>query len=279
MLQSFGPADNRLRWHGVLFVFLLLGYAMLLCHNISTAMMWNDEGLSYYVAKDGFHQTIDRIGRDIHAPLYYILLSFVLQIYHGEFGLRIISVVSAIIALVFVYLSARILLGRNVALLAALLFAASPDNLNWSQHARPYSFQTMLVAISFWGFVHILLADRDDDRVLGSGTASISRPKAASVPQTVVWWLAYAIGGGLAMLAQHQAGFYVLACSIVMAVAMLRDRAKARTLLVNWILANIILVAIWLTWLPQFVVQFSQHLAGNNIAIRHANGQSLGAAR
>jgi hypothetical protein len=64
-----------------------------------------------------------------------------------------------------------------------------------------------------------------------------------------------------------------------MAVAMLWDRAKARTLLVKWILANMVLVAIWLTWLPQFVVQFSQHLAGNNIAIRHANGQSLGAAR
>ena len=149
-------------------------------------MMWNDEALSYYVAKDGFHQTIDRIGRDVHAPLYYILLSFVLKIRQGQFELRVISAVSAIITPVFVYLSTRIVLGRNVALLAALLFAVSPDNLNWSQHARPYSFQTMLVAISFWGFVHIL-------------------------------------------------------------------------------------VAIWLTWLPQFVVQFSQHLAGNNIAIRHAN--------
>ena len=271
MLQGFGRADNRLRWHGILFAFLVLGYAMLLYHNISSAMMWNDEGLSYYIAKDGFHQTIDRVGRDVHAPLYYILLSFVLQIYHGEFGLRVISVVSAMITLVFVYLCARILLGRNVALLAAMLFAVSPDNLDWSQHARPYSFQAMLVAISFWGFVHILLANRDDDRLLGSGIASVLRRRAASVPQSDVWWLAYAIGGGLAMLAQHPAGFYVLACNIVMAVVMLRDRAKAGTLLVNWILANMVLVAIWLTWLPHFLVQFSQHLAGNSIATRHAN--------
>jgi len=271
MLQGFGRADSRLRWHGILFALVVLGYAMLLYHNISSAMMWNDEGLSYYVAKDGYHQTIDRISRDVHAPLYYILLSFVLQIHHGEFELRVISVVSAMITLVFVYLSARIVLGRNVALLAALLFAVSPDNLDWSQHARPYSFQAMLVAISFWGFVHILLADRDDDRLLGSGIASVLSRSAASVPQADVWWLAYAIGGGLAMLAQHPAGFYVLACNIVMAVAMLRDRAKARILLVNWILANMVVVAIWLTWLPHFLVQFSQHLAGNNIAARHSN--------
>ena len=96
--------------------------------------MWNDEGLSYYVAIDGFHQAIDRISRDVHAPLYYILLSFVLKIFHGEFGLRIISAVSAMITLVFVYLSARILLGGNVALLAAMLFAISPDNLDWARY-------------------------------------------------------------------------------------------------------------------------------------------------
>lgn len=269
-MLPFSRTPNGEYWHGILLALLIVGYAVMLSHNIASSMMWNDEGLSFLVAMDGFHTAIDRIARDVHGPLYYLLLSFILKISHTELVLRVLSAVSAMVTLVFVYLSGRTLLGRNLALLAALIFAISPDNLDWAQHARPYSFQAMLVAVSFWGFIHILLANRQDDALLGRGIASALSRRRAYAPSPDLWWLAYAIGGGTAMLAQHQAGFYVLACNVVTAVAIFRDLAKAKILLVNWILANILLVAIWLTWLPYFLIQFSRHLTPDMITERHS---------
>lgn len=249
---------------------ILMGYCVLVFHNLGGLTLWNDEGLSFYAAVDGFRETLVRIARDTHPPLYYVLLSFWMHLGHSEFAIRSLSALAAVVALIFVYLSARALVGKNTAILAMVLFAISPANVMWAQKARPYSLQTMLVAIALWGFLRILLSGMAGERLIGGGIAATIRGDRASSSKVNVGWVAYVVGGGLAMLAQHTAGFFVLGCNVAMAVVIFRDFSRNRLLLVNWMVAQLLLSSIWLIWLPEFIGQVHEHLLPVGLARLHA---------
>lgn len=250
---------------------LLVIQALLLLHDLGTSVLWNDEGLSFFIAMDGVHEALTRVARDVHGPLYYVILALMLKLGQGIFTLRILSVLSALVATVFVYLSARMIIGRTLALVAAALFIIAPENIDWAQHARPYSFQTMLVAIALWGFVQILLFRRNSDRLVGSGIVAAIRNGDVSRATHDAPWIVYIVAGGCALLAQHPAALFVFGCNVVIGVIILSGIVRYKTLLINWTIAQILLIAIWLTWLPQLIAQVHQHLAPDEMSARHGN--------
>jgi hypothetical protein len=85
-----------------------------------------------------------------------------------------------------------------------------------------------------------------------------------------VGWFAYAVCAALAMLTQQPAGFFVLGCNCAMALIIFRDLRNNRVLLLNWVIAQIVLILIWLTWVPSMLHQFSAHLTADQIAAKHA---------
>ncbi|MCW3476923.1 glycosyltransferase family 39 protein [Limobrevibacterium gyesilva] len=253
-----------------LFIPIALLGAFLYFHAISGPSLWNDEGFSFFVAAGGVRDMLHWIENDTQPPLYYLTLAFWLDLGHGVTALRSLSAASMLVALAFVHAAGRELFDRKTALIAMALFAIAPHCVMWAQKARPYAFQTMLVAIAFWGFATILRSADARARALGGGFAAALRERRPQAARTDLAWLAYAAGGGLAMLAQHPAGFFVLGCNCAMAVAILRDRARARVLLLNWVVAQLVLIGIWLLWLPEFLIQYAEHLAPDRIAQRHA---------
>jgi hypothetical protein len=150
-------------------------------------------------------------------------------------------------------------------MLATILFVLSPTCLTLAQRARPYPVQSMLAALAFWGFVHICLDETARSQPIGTGLRSAFRR-----PSSDTAWLTYAICGALAMLTQQPAGFFILGCNVAMAVLIMRDWHANRRWLINWIIAQLILVAIWAIWLPSMLQQFAAHLTPAQIETKHA---------
>jgi 4-amino-4-deoxy-L-arabinose transferase-like glycosyltransferase len=226
--------------------------AALCLYHLDATPLWNDEAFSFFVANHDLPATLDFVRQDTQPPLYYLALSFWLRLGHDPWVLRSLSALAMVLCVPLLADAARRLLGWRVALLAALLFVVDVNCVDWAQKARPYALQTLFVALSFWGFARIWLGQRGR-----------------------VGWLAYALGGGLAMLTQYPAGFFVLGCNIAMALRLLPSIRTGwgarRVLLGHWVLAQLLLIAVFATWLPGFLVQFSTHLLPEQIAARHPN--------
>src|SRR5262249_12247530 len=130
--------------------------------------------------------------------------------------------------------------------------ALAPNDVAWAQKLRPYGFQTMLVAIAFWGFATVVTA-----------------PAARGVLRVRLGWIAYALAGGLAMLAPHPAGLFALGCNAAVLALALHDPACRGHFLRRWIVANLVLAGIWMIWLPTFIGQVAIHLTPAAMAERH----------
>jgi 4-amino-4-deoxy-L-arabinose transferase-like glycosyltransferase len=228
--------------------------------------LWNDEAFSFFMAHGGPLETLRSISQDTQPPLYYLTLTFWLGLGHEVFVLRSLSALAIVLAVVPLYDAGRRLVGAGTALLAALLFISDPNVVFWAQKARPYALQAFFVAVAFWGFVRILLAPEARQRYFGSGLSGRGGREAALVD---LGWLAYAIGGALAMLTQQPAGFFVLGCNCAIVIAVLPRLRANRILLVNWVLAQLLLIAVWSLWLPVFVSQAAAHLTPDQISAKH----------
>jgi uncharacterized membrane protein len=172
-----------------------------------------------------------------------------LRLGHGPFVLRSLSSLAVIGIVPLLYDAARRLIGAPAGCLAGLLFVLDPNCVFWAQKARPYALQGFFVAILFWGFVNIWLAPPRDRR---TGA-----------------WFAYALGGALAVLTQYPAAFFVLGCDVAIAGRMLYSPEARRCLSGRWIVAHIIMMMIFLLWLPGFLDQAAAHLTPERIAQRH----------
>jgi len=79
------------------------------------------------------------------------------------------------------------------------------------------------------------------------------------------------------MLAQHQGGFFVLGCNLAMLAVLVRlwrdgDGVAAFRLLGSWVVAQILLIAIWACWLPWFIAQYHDHLTASGL---HGHGNYM----
>lgn len=270
-LEASKSADPLSRSAAAFLVGIIVLSAALCFFELARTALWNDEGFSYFSSVYGLDRTWRAIAADTQPPFYYLTLTLWLGFGHGVFALRSLSAVSMIVAILPLFDAARRLFGVRIALFAALLFAIDPNNVDWAQKARPYAYQTLLIAIAFWGFVRVLLAPEARQRLVGSGLLAFARSGSPSALAIDVGWIAYSLGGALAMLTQHPAGFFVLGCNSAMAVIISRDGRAHRTLLVNWVMAQLIMAAIWLCWFPEFLGQIGHHLTAAQISRAHPN--------
>ena len=258
-----GPAIHILGFTAI----LALGAAVYF-YRLASTSLWNDEGFSYLVAASGVRNMFYWIEADTHPPLYYLTLVGWLDLGHDVLTLRSLSAVASMVALAVTYVSAREVLGRSGALLAMALFALSPHVLMWAQKARPYALQTMFVAIALWGFLRLADAAAARTQSIGAGLIAAVRTRRAAPAAIDLAWAAYILGGGLAMLTQHPAGFFILGCNCAMLPVL--ARGSSGRLLINWVIAQLALAAIWLAWLPRFLAQVALHLTPDQMAHKHA---------
>lgn len=139
--------------------YLALGSAFFLrVHALAAQSLWNDEGTSVALAGTSVGAILNAAARDIHPPLYYLLLHYWIPFTgSGEFAVRFLSVFAGVLVVAMTFRLACELFSAPVALLAAYLSALSPFQLYYSQEARMYIWVTFLATCSVWALVRILL--------------------------------------------------------------------------------------------------------------------------
>lgn len=129
---------------------------------LGAASLWNDEGTSVALARASISAIVNAAARDIHPPLYYLLLSGWIQ---GagitEFALRFLSVMAGVLVIALTFRIAREFFDQDVAVLAAVLSALNPFQVYYAQEARMYIWVTLFATLSVWSMVVMLKPPRE----------------------------------------------------------------------------------------------------------------------
>jgi mannosyltransferase len=233
--------------------------------------LWNDEAFSYFVARGGPAAAVRFIAQDTQPPVYYLALSLWLRLGHGVLALRALSALALALAVLPLYGAARRLFDTRTATVAGLLFALTPLVANWSQKARPYALQTLFLAVAYWGFVEVYCTPAARGDWIGQGLVRALRTRRVGAARTDLGWLACGLGGGLAMLTQQPAGFFLLGLNVAVLLGALPRLWANRRWLINWTVSQLLMVGVWLLWLPWFLQQIATNLTPEQIAQRHTN--------
>ncbi|MGA2904290.1 MAG: glycosyltransferase family 39 protein, partial [Candidatus Korobacteraceae bacterium] len=148
-VASFSPEESRVSVNQVLVVALLttLAGGLRLFH-LTARSLSADDGYSVFVARAHGASFLHSIVAELNMALYYLLLHLWAQFGIGEFWLRLLSVLLATATVPATYFVGVRLFGRSTAVLAALLFAVHPFQIELSQAVRSYGLVVLLVVLS-----------------------------------------------------------------------------------------------------------------------------------
>jgi 4-amino-4-deoxy-L-arabinose transferase-like glycosyltransferase len=194
---------------------------------IDAQSLWYDEGISAHQLLRSFPEILRAAAQDTHPPLYYWTLKAWGEVFGAsELALRSLSATWGVVMVVLTFLIGRRLFGTLVGTVAAVLLAAAPLAVYYSQEVRMYAQVTALGLLAAYAY---------------------SRR---------VYWL-YALAG-MATLYSQYLGIAVLAALNLHFVLWWRLHARREWL--AWIAANAVIALAFLPWLPTFIDQQSHAL-------------------
>jgi uncharacterized membrane protein len=224
------------RHRGVLLIYILGGFALRL-YRLGADSLWYDETVSALLASKSLPDLIAHTARDIHPPGYYLLLHLWTRLSGDtEFALAFFSVVFGLLLIPLTYALARRLLGRTVAVWAALLVAVSPFNLWYSQEVRMYTLGAALGLVALWCAVEIA------DQFNKPTNQQISRPRGWR------WLVGYVLAATTGLYALYYFGFLLVTLNVLVIIYLLLNRQFRR--LGIWLLAQVAVLILYLAWLP-----------------------------
>jgi hypothetical protein len=248
-MQNNRQIGNRaLSWATlILGLITLVGFGLRF-YAIGAQTVWLDEAFSIWLAQQPL---VDMwawlIKIDQHPPLYYSLLHFwVLLFGDAQGAARALSALCSGLAIPVFYAASRYPLKQPAALLATLLLALSPFQVQYAQEVRMYALLTLTVAVAFYLLMVVLFDERARQRqwpwyglamaqaavMLTHNTATVFFPLALNA----------AIGGAL-LWKQWQG--HASSLPILNAVDFER----------RWLRTQLLAVALWLPWSIPFVIQ------------------------
>ena len=218
---------SRLVW-----LVILLG-AGLRFYRYDALSLWLDEGSTVLHARLPWATVLGLNGPyDSHPPLYYALVKLFTVVFPEVSAGRLLSVVAGSLAVPLVYALGSRLANRWTGLLAALALAANPLHIWYSQEARQYAVNVLLVGLSYLALV--------------------------AFHQTRSNWWALGYGASLlaAMYVEYSA-FYALVPQLAVLAYAARQHGR-RTLPI--LLAGAAAVVGYLPWLP-WMIEISGQLS------------------
>ena len=132
------------KWGSAIYVLALL-ISLSTWFIVIRAPLWLDETVSLFLIKGGFAGIMSRqVWPD--APAYSCLLWLWTKVMGtGEIMLRISSVLPMLAAVYLLYLAARELFDRDVAIIAAIVFCLHPIIIFAAIDVRPYAFAALAI--------------------------------------------------------------------------------------------------------------------------------------
>jgi 4-amino-4-deoxy-L-arabinose transferase-like glycosyltransferase len=194
---------------------------------IDAQSLWYDEGISAHQLTRSFPEIVRAASLDTHPPGYYWTLKAWGEMFgSSELVLRSLSAAWGVAMVVLTFLIGRRLFGTLVGSIAAVLLAAAPLAVYYSQEVRMYTQVSALALLAAYAYTRR------------------------------VYWL-YALAG-IATLYSQYLGIAVLAALNVHALIWWRQRSRRQWL--AWLAANAAIAIAFLPWLPTFIDQQSHAL-------------------
>lgn len=233
------PASWAATWVPVLLV-LALG-TFLRFFRIGAQPLWLDEATSAGFAQRSLAQlwSWSSIVDPGNPPLYYSLLHGWVKFGDGEGTLRTLSALIGVSTIPLVYALGRTIRDHRLGIVGALLFAISPFQVWYSQEARGYALLTLGATSAMWGVASLL---RDPERS-GSTRGALGA------------WFAYVSGTTVALLSHNTAVFLLIGANALMLGWWSAHGRGSRGFLRNWLLAQLAVLLLWISWLPALVHQ------------------------
>jgi 4-amino-4-deoxy-L-arabinose transferase-like glycosyltransferase len=194
---------------------------------IDAQSLWYDEGISAHQVTRSFGEIIRASAPDTHPPGYYWTLKAWSEAFGAsELALRSLSAAWGVAMVVLTFLIGRRLFGTLVGAVAALLLAAAPLAVYYSQEVRMYAQVSALALLAAYAYTRR------------------------------VYWL-YTLAG-IGTLYSQYLGIAMLAALNVHALIWWRQRSPRQW--VVWLAANAAIAIAFLPWLPTFIEQQSHAL-------------------
>lgn len=236
------PATGLERADWALIGALTLLAAAIRFYQLGSESLWGDEGITVHRASLGLSGLFDHSIAAHQTPTYFLLMHAWLGLGDSEFLLRAPSAIFGALTVALCYALGRLVGGRRVALVTALLVAVSTFQVYYAQEARPYALLTLSAAVAMLGLVWL---------VQNPGRAILApRSWRHLDPAAGLAWIGFALGTLSALATHNMAVFFLLAANAVFALLVLRLREQWSKLLRNWLLAHAVILAVWIWWWP-----------------------------
>ncbi|HEY66306.1 MAG TPA: hypothetical protein G4O02_17280, partial [Caldilineae bacterium] len=217
---------------------ILLGGFLLRLYQLGAQSLWYDETVSAYLASESPARLIAHTSRDIHPPLYYLLLHFWTRLVgDSEFALAFVSVFWGMLLIAITYEIARRLIDPATGLLAAFLVAISPFNVWYSQEVRMYTLGSFLGMITLGALV----------RLWGERARGWKRA-----------WLVWVVAAAAGLYTLYYFAFLLIAENLFVLAYWLWRRRRAPEMDARWWRwagAQAAALVLYLPWLPIFYRQ------------------------
>jgi 4-amino-4-deoxy-L-arabinose transferase-like glycosyltransferase len=226
-LTRWGSVAPRSFWILVALILVLGAETRFL--GLSDRSLWFDEAFGVSLRTASVSQLAGFIRfHDTHPPLYYVLLKGWTRLFgSGEIAVRSLSALCGLLMVPLLYVFARRLADRGVALAAAAVLAGSAFAVHAAQEARMYPLLGLL-ALASWFFL----------------LRAVEEPR-------VRYWVGYVLSSALAVYT-HYFGFLVLGSqALYLCPRLWRDR---RTIVAVGLAQGAVLL-LFLPWAPAFLTQ------------------------
>ena len=202
-------------------------------HGLGDKPFWLDEILTLLRSRLPLGDLVADALRNMHYPTYFLLLSPFAEADHAEWVLRAPSALFGALCAGLACAIAQAAKNGSAGLVAGLLTALSPFQVQFSQEARSYALVAALVLLALWGLMRIAAA------------ADRSEPPAMT-PASRLPWIAYIGGTILALVVHSSAIMWLLAANFAALAITLRRRRQRAELVRAWLLAQGLVIGCWL---------------------------------
>ena len=224
----------------------LLALALRL-YGLADKPLWLDEVTTLRRITGGLdHLLLDAL-HSRHYPSYFLLLWPLAQLGHSAWLLRLPSAVFGAAAAALTCAIGRQAAGSRSGLLAGLIMALSPFEVQFGQEARSYTLVAALVLLALWGLVR-----------LAKEPAAAALPwRANGAPRAA--WLAYGLGTAGALSVLGTAIPWLFAANLAAAAIAHAAGTARRAFLRRWAIVQLLVVA---AWAPSLAALFLFHEGG-----------------
>ncbi len=218
-------APGRLAANGACVALCLLAFT-LYTYRLDVKPLWWDEGFSIYVAQLPLGDLLSATAADVHPPVYYVLLNgWMAMAGASPFSTRFFSVLTGMLTIPLLYVTAQRLDGKRAGMLAATLSAVAPFVFYYDREIRMYSLGILLAMLATYAFLRIL----------------------TDLQTARIWWLVYLLSISLGVSTQYVFALLPMAH----AAALLLTYRQSSTILKRWLIAMLlagVLLAPWLLY-------------------------------